>query len=92
MEKGRQRNDAKRLNNKTTPNDAPFSAGTAISAEKGASLGASSDEKKNLPTEFSNSVGRFGLCLYGHSDTVWPLAERTYGRFIFWNFEPPRAF
>ena len=61
MEKGRQRNDAKRLNNKTTPNDAPFSAGTAISAEKGASLGASSDEKKNLPTEFENSVGRFGL-------------------------------
>ena len=27
--------------------------------------------------------------LYGHSDTMWPLAEMTYGRFIFWNFEPP---
>ena len=28
------------------------------------------------------------LCLYGYSDTMWPLARMTDGRFIFRIFEP----
>ena len=32
------------------------------------------------------------MCLYGYSDTMWPLAEMTDGRFIFRIFEPPSAF
>ena len=32
------------------------------------------------------------MCLYGYSNTKWPLARMTDRRFIFRIFEPPRLF
>ena len=63
-----------------------------VKPKKAEELHMTKSQKTSALNSLSNAVRALAMCLYGYSNTKWPLARMTDGRFIFWNFEPPRAF